>query len=192
MIEWRLLGCWSWQFTEFKTKHRRPETIRVDDADKLFDDYWTFKSKRSLVIKWAGRDRCCQPRCHHFGCQGATTSSKPFYWINWLTTKYWSPTANWCSIWWAPTLWSKRSICVSWCAARLNVKSGSRFGNPAASQRQSRGSKMYKSIKLALGWAWISRLRWLANAGSISRLKEHVVTGIRIRSYIKWPPKMGK
>ena len=49
MIEWRLLGCWSWQFTEFKTKHRRPETIRVDDADKLdadkldadklFDDY---------------------------------------------------------------------------------------------------------------------------------------------------------
>jgi hypothetical protein len=51
MIEWRLFGCWSWQFTEFKTKHRRPETIRVDDADKLFDDYWTFKSKRSLVIK---------------------------------------------------------------------------------------------------------------------------------------------
>lgn len=154
MIEWRLLGCWSWRFTEFKTKHRRPETIRVDDADKLFDDYWTFKSKRSLVIEWVGRDRCRQPRCHHFGWQGTTTSSKLFSWINWLITKYWSPTANWCSIWWAPIPWSKRSICVSWCAAKLIIKSGSRFGNPAASQRQSRGSKMYKSIKLALGWAW--------------------------------------
>lgn len=114
------------------------------------------------------------------------------FWINWLITRYWLPTANWCSIWWAPTLWSSRSIRVSWCAARLNVKSGSRFGNPAASQRQSRGSKIYKSIKQALGWAWIRCLSWLANDGSISRLKERVVTGIRIRSYIKWPPKMGK
>jgi hypothetical protein len=34
-------------------------------------------------------------------------------------------------------------------------------------------------------------LKWLANAGSISRLKERVVTGIRIRSYIKCPLKWG-